>query len=82
MKLIRPFLGNLYSFSPLSARITHHLVETVHPAPGEGAGAWLSIWRGTTTQSTNSTGGGCLSATEIGEGRSEAHGASLTASIS
>ncbi|CDZ97867.1 hypothetical protein [Phaffia rhodozyma] len=37
-------ISNLYSFSPLTALITHHQVESIYPAPTEGVGAWLGAW--------------------------------------
>lgn len=65
------FLGpsaNLYTFSPLSALITHHKVETVHPTPGEGVGAWLASWRGAGSGGMGGGGGGKPRTAEEGQG--------------
>lgn len=69
--------ANLYTFSPLTALITHHQVETIHPAPGEGLGAWVASWRGggsggggrkePVTVVSGGEGGGCASAKRVVE---------------
>ncbi|KAL7412436.1 hypothetical protein BDY24DRAFT_416224 [Mrakia frigida] len=63
-------ISNLYTFSPLTALITHHQVETIHPAPGEGLSGWVTSWRGggggkRAAAAATAEGQGCASARRV-----------------